>query len=118
MTTKKSPYKDMTKMEYQKKWREKNPLNVKHSILKHKFGIYIDDYYHMLREQNETCAICKQPETVRNNWSPTGVRSLSIDHCHTSGKIRGLLCYRCNMMLGYAKDNAETLSIAIEYLKK
>lgn len=58
---------------------------------------------------DEVCAICgAEPST----------RALAIDHCHDSGKIRGLLCTRCNIGLGYFKDSIENLTKAIEYLEE
>jgi len=59
-------------------------------------------------EQDGCCAICADPETDR--------RQLSLDHCHTTGHIRGLLCGRCNTMLGFAKDNVYILQHAVKYL--
>lgn len=56
-----------------------------------------------------TCEICGARPTKR---------LLSIDHCHKSGKIRGLLCDRCNFMLGYALDNIRILKRAISYLRE
>lgn len=43
---------------------------------------------------------------------------LSVDHCHVTGKVRGLVCQNCNSMLGYAKDEERRLEMGIEYLKK
>ena len=45
-------------------------------------------------------------------------RKLDVDHCHASGKVRGVLCNPCNMMLGHAKDNAKLLKAAAQYLKE
>lgn len=62
----------------------------------------------MLDEQNGVCAICKfKPKTV-----------FHVDHCHSTGKVRGLLCINCNMALGLLKDNKMFLSQAIDYLSK
>ncbi len=59
--------------------------------------------------QGGCCAICGQPEKELK-------RQLSIDHCHVTGHIRGLLCHRCNFILGFAKDNIYILKSAIDYL--
>jgi len=59
--------------------------------------------------QDGCCAICSQPEKDSK-------RLLHLDHCHTTGHIRGLLCNRCNFLLGIARDNVHILQAAIEYL--
>lgn len=71
-----------------------------------RYGISEEQYMGMLNAQQERCAICKQKSHKR----------LAVDHCHSTGKIRGLLCLGCNSLLGYAKDNIETLMSAREYL--
>lgn len=66
----------------------------------------------MLEGQNHVCAICSRPETRGKT------KYLSVDHCHTTGKVRGLLCAKCNTVLGYMNDNPDYLTKAMEYLKK
>lgn len=82
-----------------------------------KKGINIDRYNQMLLEQGNKCAICKQPETRRVRSSEEVAR-LCIDHCHTTLKIRGLLCFHCNVGLGKFFDDIDKLQSAITYLKK
>ena len=77
--------------------------------LKYKYGITLKEYTNLLEEQNQVCAICSEPCDLKPR--------LSVDHDHTTGKLRGLLCDSCNNGLGRFKDNPETLSNAIEYLK-
>ena len=89
--------------------KERDSKNKRASRLKIRYGLTLDDYENMLKEQNYTCAICKQPET--------NIR-LAVDHCHKTGVIRGLLCKRCNQMLGNMEDNTEWLSNTINYLNK
>lgn len=81
---------------------------------KTRHGITQERYEEMLREQNNVCAICGQKETARGNGS--GSKSLSVDHCHATGQVRGLLCHACNVALGLMKDDTARLSKAIEYL--
>lgn len=69
----------------------------------------------MLTEQQLVCGICKNPETCRKDGS---TRTLSVDHDHLTGKVRGLLCHRCNAGLGYFRDNIDYLSAAIEWITK
>jgi len=72
-----------------------------------KYGLKKEDYHIMLINQNNKCAICK---SELNN-------EVTIDHCHESGKVRGILCGKCNKGLGNFRDNVEFLTNAINYLK-
>ncbi len=88
------------------------PKGVWSRHIKAKFGITVDQYNELLDKQNGCCAICgtDQPD------SKHGV--FSIDHCHSTGKIRGLLCQPCNKGLGLFRDNAESLKAAVAYLQQ
>lgn len=78
-------------------------------VLKKQYGLTLETYNIMLKAQNEVCAICGEKETVSN-------RSLSVDHCHKTGKVRQLLCGNCNHALGKFKDSPELLEKARDYL--
>lgn len=69
------------------------------------------EYQRILDLQNGACAICLTLQSAVK-------RKLSVDHCHTTNKIRGLLCDNCNHLLGKAKDDSVILGNAIEYLRK
>ncbi len=89
---------------------------LKHKHLKRKFKISFNQYKHMMEEQNNLCAICNEPEKSICYQSKKTF-FLSVDHCHKTGKIRKLLCNKCNVGLGSFKDDANILLSAIEYLK-
>ena len=76
------------------------------------YGLNLKDYQKMLEAQNYKCAICGSPPP--NNRKTR----LSIDHCHTTGKVRGLLCDRCNRSIGLLKDDVSILQKAIDYLAR
>lgn len=99
------------------KWRIENPMRFKHNMLKAKYGITIEQYQEMLNRQNGNCAICEQQETVIDGRSGK-VRTLAVDHCHSTKKIRGLLCGSCNKAIGCLKDSLELLQKAYKYLEK
>ena len=82
--------------------------------LKTRYGLNESDYNRLLVVQSTTCAICDRtlPTTLI-----TGKRGVAVDHDHTTGKVRGLLCSSCNNMLGHAKDNINTLLNAVTYLQ-
>ena len=85
-------------------------------MLKYRYGITLEEYYTMLEKQDHCCAICSTTNSGasgsdRQDWS------WAVDHCHDSGKVRGLLCSSCNRGLGMLGDNAESLERAIRYLQ-
>lgn len=84
--------------------------------LKRYYGMSSSDYMSMFLQQEGKCAICRSPETEKDRHG--NIRVLAVDHCHTTGSVRGLLCYACNSMLGQAHDNQETLLAAVAYLRK
>lgn len=92
-------------------WRDKNPDKAKAGQLKAKFGITLETYNSMLAAQNNCCPICN-----RNQYELK--INMAVDHCHTSLKIRGLLCDPCNKALGYLRDNPEFAENAAIYLRK
>lgn len=100
---------------YQREYRKANPGRWKHSHLVSNYKIDYVEYARMLVEQKGVCAICDQPETKVENGV---IRTLSVDHDHETGAVRGLLCASCNMVIGYAKDDVAILQRAIGYLRR
>ena len=100
---------------HQKEWRGKNKERCKEynkkRRLKINFNMSLEAYNNLLEKQNHCCAICKKHENDNK-------RDLAVDHNHKTGKVRGLLCINCNRLIGYSKDNIETLENAIRYLKE
>lgn len=82
-----------------------------------RYNLTLDDYNLLLKKQKNKCAICKCPETRREPNSEKICR-LCIDHCHSTKKVRGLLCSACNSALGKFKENPKLLKSAIGYLRK
>lgn len=80
-----------------------------------KYGITNQRYVELLAEQNGVCKICTEPETLTRHGV---VVSLSIDHCHTTGRVRGLLCSACNRGLGLFRDLPFILRAAADYLER
>jgi len=101
--------------EYMREYRKNKPHIMKSIDLKKRFGISLEEYQEMLEKQNYVCATCNRPERSIDHRTKQ-VRSLAVDHCHTTGKIRGLLCSDCNTALGLLKDNTETMKNMISYL--
>ena len=76
------------------------------------YGITSEDFNALLQAQNDRCAICKSLPTQRS----TKENVLHVDHCHNTGKVRGLLCLSCNHGLGKFRDSPTLLRQAAEYL--
>lgn len=90
--------------------RQKNPLSAREAMLRSKYGITSSVYLDLALGQNNKCKICgHMPD-------PVG-KPLSVDHCHVTGRIRGLLCQPCNTGLGLFKDDLSIIFRAVEYLK-
>jgi hypothetical protein len=73
-------------------------------------------YAKLLNEQGGVCAICGGKET--HTYKSGKLKELSVDHCHDTGKVRGLLCVNCNRGLGYFADDIGRIKRAIDYLRK
>lgn len=73
-----------------------------------RYGLTPEDYAAMLAKQEDRCAIC----------GGTQDRALSIDHCHATSKVRGLLCVHCNTTLGAARDDPAILRACADYLER
>ncbi len=96
--------------DWQIKWNKEHPTSLLTTVLKSKYGITLDYYLSLLNKQKNRCAICRKSEPFLN-------RRLAIDHCHRTGKVRGLLCTNCNTFLGRIEDNPKLLERAIAYVK-
>ena len=101
------------KRHHHKKWSGpgcRDPLKMKNLRLKREFGICLDVFNKMLKEQGFSCVCC--------TTSLTGGRETHVDHCHNTGKVRGLLCGPCNQALGLTKESTNTLQNLINYLEE
>lgn len=99
--------------QYAKEYRN-NPDNRRKALdgnKRRKFGLTRDELAKMLERQDGKCEICrKQIESLDG-------RGTHVDHCHATGKVRGILCHNCNVGLGYFSDSIFSLARAIEYLQ-
>jgi len=114
---------------YRVQWAKNNPIKKKQSsekwllnnldyrqkvtlksLLKNKYNMTLDDFDLLNKNQKGRCYICGK------NKNNERFKRLSVDHCHRTGKIRGLLCNNCNSILGLANDNIDILTNCIGYL--
>lgn len=114
-----SPCKDCNNLYYQNRRKTKyeqvrsyEKKFHRERALRSNFNLTEADYQALLKKQEGGCAICAQQQ------ADTTGRRLAVDHCHTTGKVRGLLCGRCNTGLGMFTDNLELLTKAFDYLEE
>ena len=81
-------------------------------MLKFRYNITYQEYTEMYHLQNHSCKICKTPNYLADR------KGLQVDHCHRTGKVRALLCPKCNTLLGICNDNIDRLESSILYLKE
>lgn len=93
-------------------WNKNYPEKKKHLMRSHhlkKYGLTIEEYDRLLVSQNGVCAICRKTDSTHR---------LCVDHDHITGKVRGLLCGKCNRGIGCLGDNSMQLRMAADYIEK
>jgi Recombination endonuclease VII len=109
-------YESERRKELEKKYNqsEKGKLKNKDSALKYQYKITLEQYNKMVEKQGGVCVICRKPPQGKNIYDYV----LHVDHNHTTDKVRGLVCYHCNLVLAHARDNSTLLRKAADYLDK
>ncbi len=97
-------------------WDKRNPDANFNGNLRRKYRITREIFGAMTAAQAGLCKICRRPPSGTFKGKPAA--RLDVDHCHKTGKVRGLLCHPCNTLLGMAKERIETLLTAVEYLDR
>ena len=96
------------------KWNKENPnrrkIIIQKDNYKRRYGLSVEDKQLMIDNQNGLCAICNNPLKSTHD--------VCVDHCHTTNKVRGILCRKCNLGIGHLNDSLDILKSAIKYLKK
>lgn len=104
---------------YRREWSNNNPekdaVTSRKQNLKRKYGLTLEDYDILLKEQDYKCKICSFEETAFE-FNSQRIKSLAVDHDHKTNKVRGLLCHKCNLGLGHFNDDINLLQSAIKYL--
>lgn len=96
---------------WQKDYHKRHPDKAMMYIRRRMFGMEPDDYCKLLTKQKGVCAICRGINTGKKRRRP-----LDVDHCHITGKVRGLLCNKCNTALGLLADSISRCYRVIQYL--
>lgn len=101
--------------ERNKKNRAANPQKYARAFknwqLKKSFNISLEEYETLVKKQNECCACCGKHQSELRV-------ALNVDHCHDTGKVRGLLCWDCNVGIGKLGDTEEGLQMALDYIRR
>jgi hypothetical protein len=97
-----------------KLWHKNHPervkLHFKKAGLKRYYNITVEEYDEMFNKQEGKCLICGHHQSEFK-------RRFDVDHNHTTSKIRGLLCWNCNLLIGHAKEDINVLKNAVKYLE-
>lgn len=94
---------------------KQDPAYWRQYALRKRFQLTTAEYDKMFHAQNGVCAICKKKEVDRSKLGK--LKWLSVDHCHKTGMIRGLLCRKCNAAIGMMDESAALMTRAAEYLQ-
>lgn len=129
-------YRAIARIAEKKKWKEnpkkmrkkalkyalENPQVGKRAALKKRYGMTLEDWERLFKKQKGRCAICKKGQKTTQITHLPGKgkglanKSLFVDHDHKTGKVRGLLCSKCNTALGLLLDSSEIVQNAFWYL--
>ena len=107
----------LSRLSYRDKNRERYRDVSRKKYLKHRYGITPSDYEALLESQKGCCAICGS-DANKSAYGKHITPRFSVDHCHETGKVRGLLCNNCNRGIGLLGDNPDVLEKALVYLRK
>lgn len=99
--------------DYWRSWSRETDVGRMRARLRAKFGMSIEQFYERLKAQGGKCALCD----VEVGWKESGKKKAYVDHCHETGRVRGILCPKCNTGIGLLRDCPKMLEKAIRYLK-
>jgi hypothetical protein len=100
-----------------RKWQEKNRDKQRAAHLKRTYGLLWEDYLNLFSTQGGACKICRTRLSTHLQV-PMEHQIAHVDHCHSTGKVRGLLCNKCNSAIGYFNESALLCRLASEYLEE
>lgn len=105
--------------EYNREYYAANRTRERIRVRLQRYGLTQEQYSTLWADHAGGCAICYIALLDVGDYESGNKRpdnACCIDHCHSTGKVRGLLCIKCNLMLGYARDSSTILQAGIEYL--
>lgn len=96
---------------YDRRRRKTDPNAYRNNALRRRYGITLQQFNAIIEAQKVKCALCEESLKL-------GTKSVHVDHCHETGRVRGILCARCNLGIGKFGDTISGLEKAIAYLKR
>lgn len=96
-------------LNYRRNYAKKRRRENRCYNLRNTYGINLEEWESLFKLQGSVCKICKTPKEPSMGWH--------TDHCHTTGKVRGILCHNCNTGLGKFLDDPKLLRLAVNYLE-
>ena len=99
-----------------KNWQQNNPERVRKAHVERTYGISWEEYTKMYENQGGACEVCRSPMSLYKGHTTFPVAH--VDHSHSTGKVRGLLCPKCNKGAGHFEDNIDLMYRIAEYLSK
>lgn len=102
--------------EHQRRFRDSRPDYNHTRNLQRRYGLSVDEYETFIANQNFACAICEVEISTTLGYKAK--RPVVVDHNHETGEVRGILCPKCNLVLGHARENTTILYKAIVYLSE
>lgn len=102
---------------YKEKNREVVKVRQRNQHLEMKYGITSEEYDKMLEAQGGCCAVCGTDKPTGEGSFQRHLKNMAVDHCHETGRVRGLLCNKCNRGIGLLRDDPELLRKAADYLE-
>ena len=117
LTVEQKENKRISNLKWKHTLRDSGFTNQQVAVINNRYGLPEDELVLLVEKQNCKCAICDKKLNKNITDSKNKHADLCIDHCHTTNKVRGLLCRDCNLALGMFKDSVNNLTNAIKYLK-
>lgn len=93
------------------KYRKHRKYKIRDTVLRRTYGISTEEYNELFSKQKGCCTICNKHQSEFK-------KRLCVDHCHTTNKVRSLLCSDCNLGLGNFREDKDLLLKARDYLSK
>lgn len=118
LTLEQKENKKISNLKWKHTIRESGFTNQQICVIKNRYNLSEEELILLVNKQNCKCAICEKELNKNVSNKENKDADLCIDHCHTTNKVRGLLCRDCNFAIGLIKDNIKILENAIYYLSK
>ena len=111
-------YPDKVKASMRDFWKKRTPEQKRNHTLRYRYGITSEEFTRLLNSQGGYCRICREVRFYKNKAAKNPKLNLYVDHCHKTGVVRGILCARCNTLVGFIECNKRLLGKINRYLQR